>query len=190
MRFLLKTCNELTQKLSFLTAFTQKAILLPKNVPNVINNTRNIVNVQATRHFSNFQLGNCNTRTNLLANPEIKQISGNIQQCRTVTKFSLGKGKRKSVQTVLKRFYRLNWGIWIRTKCGRNKKLWKKTSGRKRRLRQHVFCNAVQSNLLDKMVGKYWQKPRYYVDDPYEPYHTREEFMFASKKPKPYIPNN
>lgn len=67
--------------------------------------------------------------------------------------------------------------------CGRNKKLYKKSANRKRRLRQHVFCNATQSYLLDKMVTSYWRKPKYYVDDPYEPYHKREEFSITSKKP-------
>ncbi|XP_049779116.1 39S ribosomal protein L35, mitochondrial [Schistocerca cancellata] len=105
---------------------------------------------------------------------------------RTVTKFSLKKGKRKSVKAVLKRFFRLHWGIWIRTKAGRHKRMWTKSSNRRRRLRQHVFCNATQSTLLDKMVTKYWKRPKYYVDDPYAPYHTREEFLYTRRKPKVY----
>lgn len=112
----------------------------------------------------------------------------NQETIRTVTKYSWGKGKRKSVKPVLKRFYHLNWGGWIRTICGRKKKLWKKGSKQRRRLRQHVLCNATQSTLLNKMVGKYWTKPKYYVDDPYEPYHTREEFVYSAKKPRPYVP--
>ncbi|EFN64271.1 39S ribosomal protein L35, mitochondrial, partial [Camponotus floridanus] len=102
---------------------------------------------------------------------------------RTVTKFSLRKGKRKTVKTVLKRFYRLNWGIWIRTKAGRRKHLWRKSSARKKRLQQHVFCNSTQSTLLDKMVCKYWKRRHYYVDDPYEPYHEREGFYLTRKRP-------
>lgn len=104
---------------------------------------------------------------------------------RTVIKFSRQKGKRKSVKTVLKRFYRLHWGIWIRTLAGRHKKLWRKSSARKRRLRQHVFCNATQSTLLDKMVTAYWRRPHYYVNDPYNPYHKREEFPYTRKTPVP-----
>ncbi|KAL1138063.1 hypothetical protein AAG570_009758, partial [Ranatra chinensis] len=107
----------------------------------------------------------------------------NAIQKRGLTKFSLRKGKRKTVKAVLKRFYRLNWGIWIRTKCGRNKKLHTKSANRKRRLRQHVFTNATQSTLLDKMVTSYWRKPKYYIDDPYEPYHQREEFSITRRKP-------
>ncbi|CAG9829580.1 unnamed protein product [Diabrotica balteata] len=107
---------------------------------------------------------------------------------RTVTKFSFQQGKRKTVKTVLRRFYRLHWGGWIRTKCGRHKRLWRKSPPRKRRLRQHVFCNATQSTLLDKMVAPYWRKPKYYVDDPYEPFHSREEWKFTKLKPRPYFP--
>lgn len=105
---------------------------------------------------------------------------------RTVIKYSRKKGKRKTVKTVLKRFYRLNWGIWIRTYAGRHKHLWRKPEGRRYRLRQHVFCNATQSTMLDKMVTSYWKRPHYYVDDPYNPYHKREEFPFTRTKPKIY----
>ncbi|OWR42659.1 50S ribosomal protein L35 [Danaus plexippus plexippus] len=34
------------------------------------------------------------------------------------------------------------------------------------------------------MVTRYWKKPRYYVDDPYAPYHTREEFPVTRRKPR------
>ncbi|XP_046383951.1 39S ribosomal protein L35, mitochondrial [Ischnura elegans] len=102
---------------------------------------------------------------------------------RTLTKFSLRKGKRKTVKAVIRRFFRLDWGIWIRTKAGRNKHMWKKSESRKRRLRQHVFCNATQSTLLDKMVTRFWKKRRYYIDDPYEPYHKRDEFWVTRKNP-------
>lgn len=125
--------------------------------------------------------------TSLLQNPRIICIGNNLTK-RSVTKYSWKKGKRKTVATVLKRFYRLNWGGWIRTKCGRHKRLWRKSPPRKRRLRQHVLCNATQCTLLDKMVNNYWRKPKYYVDDPYEPYHSREECRFTYTKPRPYFP--
>uniref|UniRef100_A0A8W7Q1D9 50S ribosomal protein L35 n=1 Tax=Anopheles coluzzii TaxID=1518534 RepID=A0A8W7Q1D9_ANOCL len=105
------------------------------------------------------------------------------QPIRTVIKFSLRKGKRKTVKAVIKRFKRLDWGGWIRTLSGRHKKMWRKKANRKRRLRQHVLVNATQSTLLDKMVTKYWKRPRYYIDDPYTPYHTREEFVYTRRKP-------
>ncbi|XP_054725863.1 39S ribosomal protein L35, mitochondrial [Anastrepha obliqua] len=102
------------------------------------------------------------------------------QPSRSLTKFSLNKGKRKSVKAVLKRFKRLDWGIWIRTHTGRNKKMFKKSKELRRRLRQHIFTNSTQSYLLDKMVTSFWRRPKHYIDDPYAPYHKRDEF-FATK---------
>ncbi|XP_013102725.2 large ribosomal subunit protein bL35m [Stomoxys calcitrans] len=101
-------------------------------------------------------------------------------QSRNVTKFSLNKGKRKSVRAVVKRFRRLDWGAWIRTYTGRQKKLFSKSSNCKRRLRQHVFTNSAQSWLLDSMVTSFWRRPKNWVDDIYAPYHKRDEF-FATK---------
>lgn len=128
-----------------------------------------------------------NTSLPLLSKPAfVPQIARSFplqDQSRSVTKFSLRSGKRKSVKAVIKRFYRLNWGIWIRTKTARHKKMWKKTAKRRARLRQHVFVNGQQSWFLDKCVTKFWRRPKYYVDDIYEPYHERPEF-FVTKKPK------
>lgn len=104
---------------------------------------------------------------------------------RTLTTCSLRKGKRKSVKAVWTRFKRLHWGGWIRTRCGRHKKMHKKSANLKRRLRQHVLINATQCTLLDKMVTKFWKRPKYYIDDPYEPYHERS-YYFARTKPMLY----
>ncbi|XP_055631828.1 39S ribosomal protein L35, mitochondrial [Toxorhynchites rutilus septentrionalis] len=128
----------------------------------------------------------------LLANPQVlntaKCIAPNqqLQPSRTVIKFSRQKGKRKTVKAVIKRFKRLDWGGWIRTKAGRHKHLWKKSAARKRRLRQHVFVNSQQATLLDKMVTKYWKRPKHYINDPYTPYHTREELRETRRNPLQY----
>lgn len=123
-----------------------------------------------------------------LRSPQLIQPNSLTQfECvpvRTVTKYSLRKGKRKTVHSAVHRFYRLHWGGWIRTRCGRHKKMYKKRANRKRRLRQHVLVNATQSRLLDKMTTKFWRRPKHYIDDVYEPYHTRT-FYLASKKPMP-----
>uniref|UniRef100_A0A1L8DRA2 Large ribosomal subunit protein bL35m n=1 Tax=Nyssomyia neivai TaxID=330878 RepID=A0A1L8DRA2_9DIPT len=119
---------------------------------------------------------------NLSCNPRILDIAKGATQSRSLTKFSMHSGKRKSVKAVIKRFYRLDWGIWIRTRTGRFKHLWRKTANRKRRLQRHVFVNSTQAWMLDKMVTKFWRTPKYYVDDPYRPYHTREEFFYTKKK--------
>lgn len=146
-----------------------------------------IAKIQQYRQFSHINSSNLINKSSLLSNPKLQQIANNIPT-RSLTKFSLRSGKRKTVKSVIRRFYRLHWGAWIRTKAGRYKRLWKKSPARKRRLRQHVFCNATQSSMLDKMVTKYWKKPKYYIDDPYAPYHSREEWKFSAYKPKPYYP--
>ncbi|XP_017073552.2 39S ribosomal protein L35, mitochondrial [Drosophila eugracilis] len=108
--------------------------------------------------------------------------TGSAPSTRTVTKFSLIKGKRKTVKAVLKRFKRLEWGAWIRTHSGRQKKLFKKSSALRRRLKQHVFTNATQSWLLDKMVTNFWRRPKHYINDPYRPYHSRNEYYATQSK--------
>lgn len=74
-------------------------------------------------------------------------------------------------------------GAWIRPMVGRHKHHWRKNAKRKIQAEKHVFCNATQSTLLDKMVTKYWRKRRFYIDDIYEPYHKREEFPLSAVKP-------
>lgn len=113
----------------------------------------------------------------------IIQPSISYLQTRNVTKFSLKKGKRKTVKGVIKRFKRLDWGGWIRTRSGRHKKMWKKSGALKRRLRQHIFVNATQSWLLDSMVTRFWRKPKHYINDPYKPYHKRNEIPQTRAKP-------
>ncbi|KAI1883825.1 hypothetical protein AGOR_G00235990 [Albula goreensis] len=95
------------------------------------------------------------------------------QPIRSLTYYSLKKGKRKSVKSVPKRFLRLHCGLWLRRRAGYKKKLWKKLPARKRRLKQHVFCNKTQSKLLDKMTTSFWKRRNWYVDDPYQKYHDR-----------------
>ncbi|XP_022188234.2 39S ribosomal protein L35, mitochondrial [Nilaparvata lugens] len=141
-----------------------------------------------TKPFTSFERPSCSNTCGILAFRKdllTKTQDVSVQQHRTVIKYSFTRGKRRTVKNVLYRFFRLNWGIWIRTKCGRHKKLYRKSSAQKRRLRQHVFCNASQSFLLDKMVNRHWKAPKYYVDDPYEPYQKREEFWITRRAPKP-----
>lgn len=112
-----------------------------------------------------------------------------VEQVRTKIRYSCARGKPKTVKSVPARFYRLHWGAWIRTRAGRSKRLWRKNPDRRYRLRQHVFCNKTQSKLLDRMVTRFWRRPKYYVDDPYEPYHKRQNFdMYYPQKSRPFYP--
>ncbi|KAK3858386.1 hypothetical protein Pcinc_035425 [Petrolisthes cinctipes] len=109
---------------------------------------------------------------------------------RSVTKWSLSKGKRKTVSTVLKRFKRLHWygrGIWIRPRAGASKRIWRKSPAQRRRCKTHVFVNGKQSSLLDKMVTRYWRKKRFYPDDPYQSYMSREHHRENQGYPREYF---
>uniref|UniRef100_A0A674EGL5 Large ribosomal subunit protein bL35m n=1 Tax=Salmo trutta TaxID=8032 RepID=A0A674EGL5_SALTR len=90
------------------------------------------------------------------------------QPSRNLTYISLKKGKRKSVKSVVKRFMRLHCGLWIRRKVIKN---WKKLPARKKRLREHVFCNETPTKLLEKMTTKFWKRRNLFVNDPYKKYH-------------------
>ncbi|XP_070835716.1 large ribosomal subunit protein bL35m [Chaetodon trifascialis] len=95
------------------------------------------------------------------------------QPIRSLTYYSVKKGKRKTIKSVTDRFMRLHCGLWIRRKAGYKKKLWMKSPARRKRLREHVFCNKTQSKLLDKMTTSFWKRRNWYVNDPYMKYHER-----------------
>uniref|UniRef100_A0A8B9H2E4 Large ribosomal subunit protein bL35m n=1 Tax=Astyanax mexicanus TaxID=7994 RepID=A0A8B9H2E4_ASTMX len=99
-----------------------------------------------------------------------------LQPTRNLTYYSLKKGKRKTVRSVVKRFLRLHCGLWVRRKAGYKKKLWKKGPVRKKRLREHVFCNKTQCKKLDKMTTSFWKRRNWYFNDPYQKYHDRVNF--------------
>lgn len=92
---------------------------------------------------------------------------------RTLTYCSSRKGKRKTVKAVVHRFLRLHSGLWLRRRAGYKKSLWKKSTARKKRLREFVFCNKTQSKLLDKMTTSFWKRRNWYAGDPYQMYHDR-----------------
>ncbi|XP_067656915.1 large ribosomal subunit protein bL35m-like [Haliotis asinina] len=102
--------------------------------------------------------------------------------------YSKRKGKPKTIKAVTNRFYRLDWGIWIRTQSGRHKRIWKKSHTRRYLSRQHLFCNRQQSKLLDKMTTEYWHRPRHYVDDPYAPYQKRTNLPQYFPEKRPFYP--
>merc|ERR1712002_300192 len=116
----------------------------------------------------------CQTgRSSILQRVSALIPSVTLQPSRSLTYYSLKKGKRKSVKSVTERFMRLHCGLWIRRKAGYKKKLWKKKPARRKRLREHVFCNKTQSKLLDKMTTSFWKRRNWYANDPYLKYHDR-----------------
>jgi len=127
-------------------------------------------------------LGSSISRTCMLS-PATSSSVVSLPPQRSVTKWSLAKGRRQTVKAVIRRFKRLDWGMWVRPRQGASKKIWKKGHKQRRRIKEHVFTNATQSTLLDKMVTRYWRKSRHYPDDPYAPYHKRPNFRLANSRP-------
>ncbi|KAJ0008970.1 hypothetical protein NQD34_016385 [Periophthalmus magnuspinnatus] len=116
-------------------------------------------------------------RTSILQ--RVSPLAPNFTQLsRGITYYSVKKGKRKTCKSVPERFMRLHCGLWIRRKAGYKKKLWKKMPARRRRLREHVFCNKTQSRLLDKMTTSFWKRRNWFLNDPYLTYHDRKNLKF------------
>jgi len=131
--------------------------------------------IQPQQH-RNFHLLLPKTNSKLLEKPKLQLKLDIADQQRTVTKFSMKKGRRKTVKCIPRRYYRLDWGIWIRPISGRHRHLWRKGKLRRKRIRNHVFVNTWHNKVLERMTTKFWKKKKYYVDDPYESYHTRPDF--------------
>ncbi|GAB6031579.1 hypothetical protein CHUAL_009344 [Chamberlinius hualienensis] len=111
------------------------------------------------------------------------------QQVRNMIMFSKRKCKKKTVKAVVNRFFRLQWGGWVRPRYGRDKRLWQKGWKRRQRDRQHYLVNSRYSRLFNMMTSDFYKKPTYYIDDIYEPYHKRHGVRKMSDmyKNKPLI---
>ncbi|CAG2169728.1 unnamed protein product [Oppiella nova] len=115
-----------------------------------------------------------------LLSHRVDELSDAMMAKRCVIYCSHSSGRFKTNRAVVQRFYRLNWGAWIRPRAGRAKHLWSKPYHIKWWAKQHVFCTDEHNKVLDQMVGAYYKRPTYFVDDPYEPYQKRHDF--------PYVP--
>ncbi|KAI7693166.1 hypothetical protein SSS_10469 [Sarcoptes scabiei] len=102
-----------------------------------------------------------------------------LNQKRDVIYYTHSRGKFRSNRAVLKRFFRLNWGGWIRPRAGRHKHLWRKPSFLRWWGDQHVACTEEQNKVLDQMVSARYKKPNYFVDDIYEPYQKRNNLVYV-----------
>ncbi|GBN15288.1 39S ribosomal protein L35, mitochondrial [Araneus ventricosus] len=116
---------------------------------------------------------------NSSARPLLAVNSLNADPTRNVTKYSLKTGQMRSVNAVLARFFRLHNGLWIRRRAGCHKRLWRRNAREKNGLQQHVVCTKTQCLMLDRMITSYWKKPKYFLDDPFEPYHKRNNFDYV-----------
>lgn len=123
--------------------------------------------------------GGLNLANQLLARCVVAQNPVNTNQERSVIYYTHSQGKFRSNKAVLGRFYRLNWGGWIRPRAGRHKHLWQKPFHIRWWAKQHVLCTEEQCKVLDQMVSKRLKEPNYFVDDPYEPYQKRNGLAYV-----------
>jgi len=54
----------------------------------------------------------------------------------------------------------------------------------KYRIQQHVVCTKTQCQMLDQMTTHHVKKKKYYIDDPFEPYHVRNNFDYVITRRK------
>ncbi|KAK2163067.1 hypothetical protein LSH36_86g03002 [Paralvinella palmiformis] len=118
----------------------------------------------------------------------LQTTSPNQAQVRTRILFSRRTGGSRTVTAVVRRFFRLHNGMWIRTQAGRHKKLWKKKGTRVARLQQHVFCTQRQCWVLDQMVNRYYKTPKFYANDPYAAYHSKKNLPFYNYNKPRFLP--
>lgn len=95
-------------------------------------------------------------------------------------------GRRHNDVRALDRFYRLNWGGWIRARGGRGTKSWQKQSHQMWWTKQHILCNRHQSEQLEQMFEQKYRKKTFFVDDPYEIYEERSDAELLPYGQRPY----
>ncbi|CAL4153038.1 unnamed protein product, partial [Meganyctiphanes norvegica] len=70
-------------------------------------------------------------------------------------------------------------------------KVWKYVEQKKIRqifkIIERVFFGTNTHMVLSRKVTRYWRKPRHYPDDPYAPYHKRENFRLANSRALKYL---
>lgn len=145
-----------------------------RSLPNV--GLLNSTNFRCMSVFGGFQSKSSSllsTAMNLPVTSFLTPVPILAQPVRTRILYSRKGGNARTVKAVIHRFFRLYNGLWIRTRAGRHKKRWAKSKARIHRLKAHVVCNRTQCQLLDKMVNIYFKTPKYYVNDPYAPYHRK-----------------
>lgn len=94
--------------------------------------------------------------------------------------------QRHSLPMATERFYRLNWGGWIRARGGRGVGWWRKDAQRMWWTKQHILCSKTQCEQLEKMFSQKYRKRTFFVDDPYEAYETRDDIEFVPVGHKNY----
>lgn len=84
-------------------------------------------------------------------------------------------GLKATDSEVPKRFFRLDWGGWIKRLQGAHKRVWKMSRRRRLQKELHFFVEKTNSKKFDRMVTREYRTPKFFVDDIYEPYQKRND---------------
>lgn len=104
-------------------------------------------------------------------------------------RYNLLNGESVGVRKVFWSFKRLNNGLWIRARAGRKHRLYLRGPVHRASMRKHIMCTGGQNKKLDLMVRAHMRRPKYYVDDPYEPYQRRHGLDDVYyQPPRPFLP--
>jgi hypothetical protein len=108
--------------------------------------------------------------------PDRKPCVFGNQETKIPIYYNFDQGLRETDPDAVRRFYRLHWGGWIRTKGGRRTKLWYKPGEDHWWMRQHIFLSDDQALAMERMITPEYKKERHFVDDIYKAYHKRHYF--------------
>ncbi|XP_055328533.1 uncharacterized protein LOC129581460 [Paramacrobiotus metropolitanus] len=95
--------------------------------------------------------------------------------CRPFVHCDAVDGEKQTDQEIPKRYFRLHWGGWLRRFPAAHKAMWKMNAQGRYNKDMHYFVTKRNSQKFDRMVRREYRMPYYFIDDPYEPYHTRTE---------------
>ncbi|RWS26257.1 39S ribosomal protein L35-like protein [Leptotrombidium deliense] len=102
-----------------------------------------------------------------------------IVPSRSVIYYDFHNSRRRSVTAAIQRFHRLNWGGWVYMLPGGRKKVWRKSWWRRWYDRQYYLLSPKQSWEMEQLMTPRYKKPKYFVDDPFEPYQKRHGLDFV-----------
>jgi hypothetical protein len=101
-----------------------------------------------------------------------------IDNCKLVHQLS---GERRGMTNAFWRFKRLDWGMYIRSKGGKTKKMWKKSPFALFSREQHVFCAESHVRRFERMFHPEWKAKRHLPEDIYEKYNQETYCMRTIK---------
>ncbi|CAL4119080.1 unnamed protein product, partial [Meganyctiphanes norvegica] len=123
---------------------------------------RDLGTISPSRNHTGHGIARKDLLIGVVASLPSTNISSSQPGCCISKRWLLDQLDRTPVQHSIQPSHKSNWGIWVRPRQGASKKIHKKKTKQVLRIKEHVFCNATQSTLLDKMLLHYGQKKKIY----------------------------